>query len=59
MVTQMWTDVYPEDRAAQGTPIGRGGEARDVANLIVFLSSIESDFSTGAEFVVDGGVCAQ
>ncbi|KAI9010034.1 3-alpha--hydroxysteroid dehydrogenase [Hyaloraphidium curvatum] len=58
MVTQMWTDVFPQEAAAQNTPIGRGGTARDVANLIVYLSSSESDFSTGAEFVVDGGVTA-
>jgi hypothetical protein len=55
MVTQMWTDVFPTERAAEGTPIGRGGAARDVANLIVYLASTESDFSTGSEFVVDGG----
>ena len=40
-------------------PIGRLGKPKDVANMILFLSSNQSDFITGAEFVVDGGFLAQ
>jgi len=40
-------------------PIGRLGKPRDVANMILFLSSDQSEFTTGAEFVVDGGFLAQ
>ena len=37
------------------TPIGRAGEASDVAKLALFLASDESSFITGSEFVIDGG----
>jgi len=40
-------------------PVGRLGEASEVANMAVYLASDESSFSTGAEFVVDGGYTAQ
>jgi 3alpha(or 20beta)-hydroxysteroid dehydrogenase len=40
------------------TPLGRVGEAEEVAPLVVFLISDESSFITGAEIVVDGGQVA-
>lgn len=39
-------------------PIGRLGEARDIANAALFLASDESSFMTGAEMIVDGGFLA-
>ena len=36
-------------------PIGYIGEPADIANIVLYLSSDESKFATGAEFVVDGG----
>ncbi|MGN6724186.1 MAG: SDR family oxidoreductase [Marmoricola sp.] len=36
-------------------PLGRPGLPEEVAHCVVFLASDESSFSTGAEFVVDGG----
>jgi NAD(P)-dependent dehydrogenase (short-subunit alcohol dehydrogenase family) len=39
-------------------PLGRLGQAGEVANMILFLLSDESSFSTGVEFVCDGGLTA-
>jgi 3alpha(or 20beta)-hydroxysteroid dehydrogenase len=36
-------------------PIGRVGEAREVADAILFLASDEASFTTGADLPVDGG----
>ena len=36
-------------------PLARIGKPDDVANLVLFLASDESAFSTGAEFLVEGG----
>ncbi|WCJ47855.1 SDR family oxidoreductase [Levilactobacillus brevis] len=54
-------DAYPEMRQQLEAlhPVGRLGEASEVANMAVYLASDESSFSTGAEFVVDGGYTAQ
>lgn len=38
------------------TPLGRMGEAIDVANLIEFLCSEKSSFITGNSFFIDGGL---
>lgn len=40
-------------------PMGRMGEPDDIANMILFLSSEEAKYITGAEFTVDGGLTAQ
>jgi 3(or 17)beta-hydroxysteroid dehydrogenase len=40
-------------------PLGRVAEAREIADLIVYLLSDESAFVTGAEMVIDGGMTAQ
>lgn len=40
-------------------PLGRHGEPMDIANCILYLSSDESNYVTGAEFVVDAGMTAQ
>ena len=39
-------------------PLGRLGEPREVADMILFLLSDESSFSTGSEFLCDGGLTA-
>ncbi len=44
---------------ARSHPIGRIGEPRDIASAVVFLSSDDAAFITGAEFAVDGGITAQ
>jgi NAD(P)-dependent dehydrogenase (short-subunit alcohol dehydrogenase family) len=39
-------------------PMGRFGEATEMADAALWLASDESSFTTGAEFVVDGGITA-
>ena len=51
-----------QDRGESGEwplpPIGRIGQARDVAAAAVFYASDESEFITGTTLVVDGGMTA-
>jgi len=37
-------------------PMGRFGEAREMAQAALYLASDESSFVTGSEFLVDGGI---
>ncbi|HVP04148.1 MAG TPA: glucose 1-dehydrogenase [Dehalococcoidia bacterium] len=39
-------------------PIGRFGEAKEIAKAALYLASDESSFMTGAEFIIDGGITA-
>jgi 3alpha(or 20beta)-hydroxysteroid dehydrogenase len=43
------------DEILKGLPIGRMGRVEEVASMVCFLASDESSYSTGAEFVCDGG----
>lgn len=51
----------PDEHATltAGIPMGRLGEADDIAATILFLVSDDAKYITGAEFVVDGGLTAQ
>jgi 3(or 17)beta-hydroxysteroid dehydrogenase len=40
-------------------PLGRMGEADEIASAILYLASDESMFTTGAEIIIDGGLTAQ
>ena len=46
------------DRIANRTPLGRTAQPEEVANMALFLASNESSYSTGSEFIIDGGLNA-
>jgi NAD(P)-dependent dehydrogenase (short-subunit alcohol dehydrogenase family) len=45
-------------RLLASVPLGRFGRAEEIADMLVYLASDESQFVTGAEFVIDGGLTA-
>lgn len=44
---------------AKHIPVGRIAKPEEVSNLVLYLASDESSYSTGSEFVIDGGMTAQ
>ena len=50
------TEWVPEDIFQ--TALGRIAQPQEVSNLVVYLASDDSSYSTGSEFVVDGGTTA-
>jgi len=44
---------------AKSIPLKRLAKSEEVSSLVLYLASDESSYSTGSEFVVDGGVTAQ
>ena len=50
------TEWVPEDIFQ--TALGRIAQPKEVSNLVVYLASDDSSYSTGSEFVVDGGTTA-
>jgi 3alpha(or 20beta)-hydroxysteroid dehydrogenase len=63
--TQMLRDAFglvtdaALEAAGGRVPNGRVATAEDVARLVLFLASDDSAYSTGSEFVVDGGMSAR
>ncbi len=51
------TDAKKQRRLVH-VPMGRFGEAKEMAYAALYLASDESSFVTGSEFVVDGGITA-
>jgi NAD(P)-dependent dehydrogenase (short-subunit alcohol dehydrogenase family) len=61
--TPIWSPFAPTDEATvaleqrivRTIPLGRLGEADEIAKAVLFLASDEASNVTGAEIVVDGG----
>jgi 3alpha(or 20beta)-hydroxysteroid dehydrogenase len=50
------TEWVPDDLFQ--TALGRAADPKEVSSLVIYLASDESSYSTGSEFVVDGGTTA-
>lgn len=53
--------AFSEEEAAatyHGLPLGRVGRVDEVSELVLFLASERSSYSTGSEFIIDGGLLA-
>ncbi len=55
----LWGNPELLDQVLARTPAGRIGQPRDITGAALYLASAASDFTTGAVFVLDGGVTAQ
>lgn len=44
---------------AKHIPLGRVAQPEEVSNMVLFLASDDSSYSTGSEFVIDGGMTAR
>jgi NAD(P)-dependent dehydrogenase (short-subunit alcohol dehydrogenase family) len=49
-------DVDPASEERPGIPLGRPGNANEVAAVVALLCSDEAGYVTGASYVVDGGM---
>jgi NAD(P)-dependent dehydrogenase (short-subunit alcohol dehydrogenase family) len=66
ILTPMWDPVLGQDqkreyrirKLANRIPLGRMGAPLDVANAVLYLASDESEYVTGIELTVDGGIQA-
>lgn len=52
----LWTNDTLLNQVEQRTPVGRIGQPKEIASTAIYLASSGSDFTTGAVFVVDGGL---
>ena len=53
----LWENEALLAETLERTPLGRIGEARDIAGIAVYLASRAGAWTSGQAFVVDGGRC--
>lgn len=58
MIAQTGMDDATIEQAFSTVPLGRVGQAEEMANLAAYLASDDSSYSTGSEFIADGGMTA-
>ncbi|SUM97599.1 acetoin reductase [Staphylococcus warneri] len=46
------------EKFKKSIPMRRVAQPEEVTNMVIFLSSNESSYSTGSEFIIDGGLTA-
>ncbi len=56
MLAKFLSDDVQRDRRLVHIPMGRFGEAIEIANGALFLASDESSFMTGQSLIIDGGI---
>jgi NAD(P)-dependent dehydrogenase (short-subunit alcohol dehydrogenase family) len=56
LVDEIGTEIL--DMMLTQVPAGRGGEAEEIANLVVWLMSEEASYVNGAVLTIDGGISA-
>jgi NAD(P)-dependent dehydrogenase (short-subunit alcohol dehydrogenase family) len=49
-------DVDPHTESRPGVPLGRPGDAHEIAAVVAFLASADASYLTGASVVCDGGM---